>query len=212
MGRQKPGKPRRTTEIRDAARPDAAAISQIMPEAFGLLGGRPWTDPAYVLAGLESIAAELSARTRMKVVCVDGKVVGCAYTALALHPDNVTAHPEVGVVHGIAVRPDYRGRGLGSLLLANSEAQLVDDGARVIVSEIRPAAVPLFKGAGYTRAVVGSDLVVPSSTGPYTLRCTGNMTLLVWKPAPLAALPQITARDEGGVTRLFGVLADTAVR
>ncbi|MFK0143281.1 GNAT family N-acetyltransferase [Streptomyces murinus] len=101
-----------------------------MPDAFGLLGGAPWADPGYVAQGLEPCAAGLSGRQRIKAAVEDSNVVGGSYSGLALADDGQTAHTQLGVIHGIAVRPDRRRRGAATALRTTCEDYLAEEGSR----------------------------------------------------------------------------------
>ncbi|MEY9842890.1 GNAT family N-acetyltransferase [Streptacidiphilus sp. EB103A] len=174
MGRQKPGKPGRSGPrgvgggllVRDALQEDIPGVCATMPEAFGLMGGAPWTDPAYVAEGLAVCAAGLSGRQRVKVALLDATVVGCSYSGLALGPDGQTAHREIGLIHGVAVRPDSRRPGAASALLTACEEYLGREGARVMLLEARPGAVDFFRARGY-QAAAGPAVIVRSSAGMF---------------------------------------------
>ncbi|MET9779349.1 GNAT family N-acetyltransferase, partial [Streptomyces sp. NPDC006367] len=148
MGRQKQNKPRRPAGgsflVRDALDVDIPGLCAVMPEAFGFMGGAPWAGPGYIAQGLESCAAGLSGRQRIKVALEDSLVAGGSYSGLALADDGQTAHTQLGVIHGIAVRPDRRRRGAASALLTACEDYLGDEGARVMLAEVRPRSVGFF--------------------------------------------------------------------
>ncbi|MFE7485163.1 GNAT family N-acetyltransferase [Streptomyces sp. NPDC057552] len=187
MGRQKQNKPRRPARgaflVRDALDADIPGLCAVMPDAFGLMGGAPWADPGYVAQGLESCAAGLSGRQRIKVAVEGSLVAGGSYSGLALAEDGQTAHTQLGVVHGIAVRPDHRLRGAASALLTACEDYLAEEGARVMLAEVRPRSVGFFAARGYATAP-GPALVVPTTVGTYVLRQTTPTTTLMWKSVP----------------------------
>jgi ribosomal protein S18 acetylase RimI-like enzyme len=194
MGRQK-NEPRESTlRVRDALHEDIPGICATMPEAFGLVGGFEWQDPDYIAEGLASCAA-LSGRQKIKVALLGSgsQVVGSSFSGRALAPDGQTAHPEIGVIHGIAVRPESRRTGAASALLTECEAYLVEEGARVMVAEVRPGAVAFFGARGY-EAATGPALAVPSSAGTYVHRQSVHSTVLMWKACRSEAtvIPEVT--------------------
>jgi ribosomal protein S18 acetylase RimI-like enzyme len=165
--------------VRDALQKDIPGICATLPAAFGLFGG-PWADPDYIADGLAACAANLSSRQRVKVALASSKVVGSSYSGLALAPDGVTAYTEVGVIHGIAVRPESRGRGAATALLAACEDDLRTEGARVIVAEVRPGAVGFFSACGYQSAD-GPALVIPTAVGTCVYPQSIFSTVLMWR-------------------------------
>jgi ribosomal protein S18 acetylase RimI-like enzyme len=181
---------------------DIPAICEVMPEAFGLLGGAPWQDPAYIAEGLEACAANLSARQKLKVAAEASRVVGCSFSGLALAPDGQTAHTQIGVIQGIAVRPDRRRRGAASALLAACEDYLGEEGARVTIAEVRPRAAAFFAARGYQTAP-GPALLIPSLVGTYVHRQSTLATVLMWKSRSATMTP--SSVDQG--TTLTGLLA-----
>ncbi|MFE9620495.1 GNAT family N-acetyltransferase [Streptomyces sp. NPDC006384] len=184
MGRQKQNKPRRPAGgsflVRDALDVDIPGLCAVMPEAFGFMGGAPWAGPGYIAQGLESCAAGLSGRQRIKVALEDSLVAGGSYSGLALADDGQTAHTQLGVIHGIAVRPDRRRRGAASALLTACEDYLGDEGARVMLAEVRPRSVGFFAARGYGTAP-GPALRIPTAAGTYVHRQTTPTTTLMWK-------------------------------
>ncbi|MER0476805.1 GNAT family N-acetyltransferase [Streptomyces sp. Edi2] len=207
MGRQKKNKPRRPAAggsflVRDALHEDIPGICAVMPEAFGLMGGAPWTDPAYVAEGLEVCAAGLSGRQKVKVALEGSGVVGCSFSGLALAGDGQTAHTQLGIIHGIAVRPDRRRHGAASALLTTCEDYLGDEGARVMIAEVRPRAVGFFAARGYATAS-GPALLIPAPAGTYVHQQSTPTTALMWKSRSAAVAPQ----PSGHGTTLVGLLA-----
>lgn len=216
MGRQKKNKPRPPRpafRIRDALHEDIPGICEAMPHAFGLVGGGVWRDPAYVAGGLASCAAGLSGRQKVKVVRAGSEVVGCSFSGLALAPGGRTAYSEIGIIHGIAVRPESRRRGAASALLGACEAYLVREGARVMIAEVRPGAVEFFAARGY-EAATGPALIVPCSTGTYVHHQTVVATVLMWRSCRSGdgVVPEVTTQGTlltggGGATDTKGTRA-----
>ncbi|MET8816136.1 GNAT family N-acetyltransferase [Streptomyces sp. NPDC004549] len=205
MGRQKKNKPRRpasgTVTVRDALQEDIPGICATMPYAYGLMGGAPWQDPDYVAAGLASCAKGLSGREKLKVALLGSTVVGSSFSRLALAPDMATAHTEIGLIHGIAVRPESRRQGAATALLTACEEDLGRAGARVMIAEVRPDAVAFFSAHGYA-AAAGPALHVPTSAGTYIHPQSTYSTTLMWKSSSGAEVT--SERSEQG-TLLAGV-------
>ncbi|MGK5531527.1 GNAT family N-acetyltransferase [Streptomyces sp. URMC 129] len=204
-GQEEAGRPggRAVITVRDALHEDIPGICATMPLAFGLLGGAAWQDPAYIAGGLESCAAGLSAKQKIKVALAGMEVVGSSYSGLALAPDGQTAHREIGVVHGVAVRPENRRHGAASALLAACEKYLIEEGARVMIAEARPGAVPFFSARGY-EAVAGMALIAPTPTGTYVLPRSTLSTALMWKKCFFADTVKPQASDRGTVLAGLG--------
>lgn len=202
-------KPRRAPSgsltVRDALHEDIPGICATMPDAYGFMGGAVWRDPAYVAAGLASCAKGLSGREKLKVALLGSTVVGSSFSRLALAPDGATAHTQIGIIHGIAVRPENRRHGAATALLAECEEYLHREGARVMIAEVRPHAVAFFSAHGYEPAA-GPALVIPSSAGTYVHPQSAYSTTLMWKScrAEDAVVAQATAQG----TELAGVLGD----
>lgn len=188
--------------VRDALHEDIPGICATMPDAYGLMGGAAWQDPAYVAAGLASCAKGLSGREKLKVALLGPAVVGSSFSRLALAPDGATAHTEIGIVHGIAVRPENRRHGAATALLAECEEYLHREGARVMIAEVRPHAVAFFSAHGYETAP-GPALLIPSAAGTYVHPQSTPSTTLMWKScrADDAVVPEATAHG----TALVGV-------
>ncbi|MEU5196100.1 GNAT family N-acetyltransferase [Streptomyces scabiei] len=194
-----------TVVVRDALHEDIPGICATMPDAYGLRGGPVWQDPDYVAAGLASCAKGLSGREKIKVALMNEAVVGASFSRLALGPDGATAHTEIGVVHGIAVRAESRRQGVATALLMACEEYLSQERARVLVAEVRPRAVAFFSTYGYVPAS-GQALVIPSSAGTYVHPQTVYSTTLMWKScrAEGAVVAEATARG----TALAGTLGE----
>ncbi|MYS33399.1 ribosomal protein S18 acetylase RimI-like enzyme [Streptomyces sp. KhCrAH-43] len=206
MGRQKKNKPRRATPgpltVRDALQEDIPGICATMPDAYGLMGGAPWRDPDYVAAGLASCAKGLSGREKIKVARLGETVVGSSFSRLALAPDGATAHTEIGIIHGIAVRPENRRQGAATALLAECEEYLRREGARVMITEARPGAVAFFSAHGF-QAEPGPAFLIPSAAGMYVHPQSIPSTTLMWKNQ--SARP-VVAESAARGTALTGVL------
>nr|WP_228873940.1 GNAT family N-acetyltransferase [Streptomyces halstedii] len=106
--------------------------------------------------------------------------VGGSYSGLALAGDGQTAHTQLGVIHGIAVRPDRRCRGAATALLTACEDYLAEEGARVMLAEVRPRSVEFFAARGY-ETVPGPALVIPTTAGTYVHGQTTPTTTLMWR-------------------------------
>lgn len=190
-----------TVLVRDALQEDIPGICAVMPEAFGIYGAA-WTDPAYVAEGLESCAAGLSGRQKVKVAREE-EVVGCSFSGLALADDGQAAYTDLGVIHGIAVHPEWRRRGVAAALLAECEEYLRYEGVRVMLAEARPQAVGFFAACGYV-AATGPALLIPTRVGHYVHQQTTASTALMWKSHSAPVTPE--PADHG--TTLTG-LAET---
>ncbi|MFJ2217960.1 GNAT family N-acetyltransferase [Streptomyces sp. NPDC101062] len=199
----KPHRPATGTafHVRDALHEDIPGICAVMPEAFGFMGGTPWADPGYVAQGLESCAAGLSGRQKIKVALQGPSVVGCSYSGLVLADDRQTAHTQLGVIHGIAVRPDRRRHGAASALLTACEDYLGAEGASVMLAEVRPRSVGFFAARGYATAP-GPALLIPTTVGTYVHQQTTPTTTLMWKSGSAA----VTLQSSGHSTILGGLL------
>lgn len=85
-----------------------------------------------------------------------GDVIGYAYAAVEGY-DYMALRGPAGVLHDIVVDPEYRGRGVGRLLLDASLASLQARGAlRVVLetAERNEAAQRLFESVGFRRTMV----------------------------------------------------------
>jgi ribosomal protein S18 acetylase RimI-like enzyme len=85
-----------------------------------------------------------------------GDVIGYAYAAVEGY-DYMALRGPAGVLHDIIVDPEYRGRGVGGLLLDATLAALRARGApRVVLStaERNEAAQRLFARAGFRRTMI----------------------------------------------------------
>jgi ribosomal protein S18 acetylase RimI-like enzyme len=171
--------------VRDARHADIAHFTRIMPAAGGLLSGAMWVDPAYVAAGIDNCAADLSAKQKLKVVSLGDEVVGCSFTGLGLLEEPpFTVFETVGAIHAIAVAPEHRRRGAGSALLAACEEDLHGNGATVLVVEVRPGAVALFAACGYRATGAAYNLAVIDPAGTYRMEPATPATTVMWKVAP----------------------------
>jgi ribosomal-protein-alanine N-acetyltransferase len=93
---------------------------------------REWFRIATTIPSYEFMVAEL-----------DGKLIGCAGYEL----DDYCAE-----VQSLAIDPDYRGKGIGTLLFMKMIIAAVDRGAEIFLLEVRPsntAAVKLYKSFGF---------------------------------------------------------------
>jgi ribosomal protein S18 acetylase RimI-like enzyme len=85
-----------------------------------------------------------------------GDVIGYAYAAVEGY-DYMALRGPAGVLHDVIVDPEYRGRGVGRLLLDATLAYLTTRGApRVVLStaERNEAAQRLYASAGFRRTMV----------------------------------------------------------
>ncbi|MFF9786260.1 GNAT family N-acetyltransferase [Streptomyces nigrescens] len=117
-------------------------------------------------------------------------------------PDGATAHTEIGIIHGIAVRPENRRKGAATALLAECEEYLRREGARIMIAEVRPDAVAFFSVHGYETAP-GLAFLIPSAAGTYVHPQSVPSTTLMWKNQ--SARP-VTAEQAARGTALTGVL------
>jgi GNAT superfamily N-acetyltransferase len=179
MGATLSGGASRAIKIRKAGKKDIPAICEIMPAAFGLVGGSAWADPAYVATGLASCAAKLSSRERMMIATVDGTVAGCSFARRAFSADGETVWREIGVRGGVAVAPQFRRLGVGAALVQADEDYLRDLGARVMLVEVRQQAQQFFLNCGYVLAV--PPIAVVAAGLDYVLDRTALSTMLMWR-------------------------------
>ena len=98
----------------------------------------PWGQPP----GSERDELEASAWHRLAALA-DGSVIACG----RLHRD--PAAPDTGVLRYMAVDPAWRGRGVGSALLAALEAAARQAGLSRLRLAAREAAVPFYRRHGY---------------------------------------------------------------
>jgi ribosomal protein S18 acetylase RimI-like enzyme len=90
------------------------------------------------------------------VADVHGDVIGYAYGAVEGY-DYMALRGPAGVLHDLVVEPDFRGRGVGRLLLEAAVAALEARGARRIVLETaegNEAALRLFASEGFRRTMI----------------------------------------------------------
>jgi ribosomal protein S18 acetylase RimI-like enzyme len=90
------------------------------------------------------------------VADVNGDVIGYTYAAVEGY-DYMALRGPAGVMHDIVVDPEYRGRGVGRLLLDATLAELKARGApRVVLStaERNESAQRLYAKAGFRRTMV----------------------------------------------------------
>ena len=90
------------------------------------------------------------------VADVNGDVIGYTYAAVEGY-DYMSLRGPAGVMHDIVVDPEYRGRGVGRLLLDATLAELKARGApRVVLStaERNESAQRLYAKAGFRRTMV----------------------------------------------------------
>ena len=115
---------------------DLAAVMRVMDAAFDPAYGEAWSG-----AQLLTLFALPSAR-----VCVawDGERP-CGFSAARI------AGPESELLL-LAVDPDYRGRGIGALLMSDWQAWATDQGAEEYFLEMRADndAVYLYRGSGFS--------------------------------------------------------------
>jgi ribosomal protein S18 acetylase RimI-like enzyme len=85
-----------------------------------------------------------------------GDVIGYAYAAIEGY-DYMSLRGPAGVLHDIIVEPEFRGRGVGRLLLSAALAELKSRGApRVVLTtaERNETAQRLFASAGFRRTMI----------------------------------------------------------
>jgi ribosomal protein S18 acetylase RimI-like enzyme len=89
-------------------------------------------------------------------VAAHGEVIGYAYAALEGY-DYMSLRGPAAVLHDLIVRPEYRGRGVGRLLLNATLSYLQSRGApRVVLStaERNVSAQRIFESMGFRRTMV----------------------------------------------------------
>jgi ribosomal protein S18 acetylase RimI-like enzyme len=98
----------------------------------------------------------------------NGDVIGYAYGAVEGY-DYMSLRGPAGVVHDVIVDPEYRGRGVGRLLLEAALAHLKARGApRVVLTtaEQNEAAQRLFTRAGFRRTMLEMTRELDDMDGP----------------------------------------------
>ncbi len=121
--------------VRPAVAADLDAIMAIELRSFT----DPWTGAA--------IASAMSTAGAIATVAEsDRGIIGCMLGRAAAGE---------GEIHSVAVNPDERGRGIGSLLVADAIERFVAAGAGTVWLEVREsnaAARALYRQAGFTEA------------------------------------------------------------
>jgi ribosomal protein S18 acetylase RimI-like enzyme len=121
------------------------------PQRF--LASRPSTPEGYA----SLISTQLEDPDKSVIVAeVNGDVVGYAYAAIEGY-DYMALRGPSGVLHDIIVDPEYRGRGVGRLLLATALEFFRSRGVpRVVLStaERNEAAQRLFASMGFRRTML----------------------------------------------------------
>jgi ribosomal protein S18 acetylase RimI-like enzyme len=101
------------------------------------------------------------------VAHVNDDVIGYAYTAVEGY-DYMQLRGPAGVLHDIIVDPEYRGQGVGRLLLDAALAFVRSHGApRVVLTtaDRNESALRLFKSAGFRRTMVEMTRELSDHTG-----------------------------------------------
>jgi len=92
-------------------------------------------------------------------VSESGKILGCA-TALASEWEEEPALQ----VRGMAVDPEYRGRGIGQALLIEIERLARERGVKTLWANCRTAAVGFYSRSGWSK--VSDEFEIPTA-GPH---------------------------------------------
>ncbi|PYS46764.1 MAG: GNAT family N-acetyltransferase [Acidobacteria bacterium] len=125
------------------------------PQRF--LPARPGTPEGYA----SFIGTQLEDQDKAVLVADDnGNVIGYAYAAIEGY-DYMMLRGPAGVLHDIIVDPEYRGRGVGRLLLNASLAFFRSHGVpRVVLAtaERNEAAQRLFASMGFRRTMIEMTL------------------------------------------------------
>ena len=125
------------------------------PQRF--LAARPGTPEGYA----SFIGTQLEDQDKAVLVADDnGNVIGYAYAAIEGY-DYMMLRGPAGVLHDIIVDPEYRGRGVGRLLLNASLAFFRSHGVpRVVLAtaERNEAAQRLFASMGFRRTMIEMTL------------------------------------------------------
>jgi ribosomal protein S18 acetylase RimI-like enzyme len=137
-----------TMEIRDAFPEDAAAIHEVLSNAF-LPYRKYYTDDAYniTVCSLDEIKRRVQdAAFDVLVAIAEDRIVGTA--ALSIK------EPGVLYLGSMAVMPDVQGSGIGFVLLEEVEHRAREKGCTIISLECYEplkTAIALYKRVGYTR-------------------------------------------------------------
>ena len=141
--------PRSRTDVvvRQATQADAAAVLDCLAAAFEPYRTR-YTHNAYLDTVLtrETLTARLNSMRVFVAVTGDGHVIGTIACALA--------SPDVGHLRGMAVLPDWLGRGIAERLLSSAEAHLAQQGcSRITLDTTEPLlrAMRFYEKHGYHR-------------------------------------------------------------
>jgi len=135
-----PAPPSADTAIRQATRADLLDVFGIEKEVFD----HPWPYSAFEqqVGSPTFLVSETGGP-----VAADGEITGYVVA------DTIPNHPRpLGHVKDIAVRPDSRGEGIGSALLAAALAALSREGARSVKLEVRRSndtAMGLYEEFGF---------------------------------------------------------------
>lgn len=125
--------------IRRARRQDVPQILEIEREAFV----EPWEEEVFFQT------LEWCPRTSL-VADVDGVVVGFLVGCL-----ESTGESTFGHISNLAVRSEFRKRGIGSLLVLRAEQQFLLEGAGAVLLEVRTSNTP---GQSFYRTLKYSDV------------------------------------------------------
>ena len=142
-----------STTVRLAGAADTDAVVDLVEAAYrGERSRAGWTTEADLLDGRRTGADEVAAviadpRSRMLLLCEDGRLMGCA--VLTLTREHTTTF---GM---FAVRPTEQGRGRGSRLLAEAESvawsQLAATTIEMTVIAHRVELIAYYERRGYRR-------------------------------------------------------------
>lgn len=111
---------------------DVAAIAEAETQIFS----DPWSD--------SSISGALSGGAGLILAAEDGERL-LGYIAVSIAADEAE-------VLRVAVRPEYRGRGIGRALLKTAVSALASRGARAVFLEVRESNLParrMYRSAGF---------------------------------------------------------------
>jgi ribosomal protein S18 acetylase RimI-like enzyme len=140
----------RRFELRDYRAEDADAVNATVIAAFGEFDPALGVWPTATRGSTNT--TELAAVAELIVATVDGVVAGCiGYVAPGVAKQDYFER-EWPVIRRLAVRPDYRGLGIGSALTAECVARARRDGATLIAlhsTRLMDVAIGMYERMGF---------------------------------------------------------------
>lgn len=141
----------RALKIRPATEAELPTARALLAETYSRYSG------AMTPAIWRIYLADLLPDERLLPYLLVGEADGVVVATVRLYPPGAAEVPlpaEVGYLRGVAVRPDWEGRGLARALVAECERRIAALGAATVMlhtTEFMPRAVRLYRGLGYRR-------------------------------------------------------------